>query len=125
MAAVRQFVAGFNSNDVQLAQAACADVNSIIDDFPPHEWTGPGATTMWLNDMARMGAEYGMSDAAVTLDESHAQVIVSDKHAYAVVPVDVHWLQDGAPDARAGRLTLALRDEPGGWRIAALAWAWD
>lgn len=125
MAAVRQFIDGFNSNDVELAQGACADENSIIDDFPPYEWTGRGATTNWLTDMAQMGAEYGMSEPSVTLDAPHAHVIVSAKHAYVVVPIDVQWLQDGAPDERTGRLTLALGEGPGGWRISALAWAWD
>ena len=125
MASVRQFIEGFNRNDIELAQAACADENSIIDDFPPHEWTGRGATTAWLSDMNRMGAEYGMSDASVDLDEPNAQVTISESRAYVTAVVDVRWLQDGAPARRGGRLTLALRAEADTWRITALAWAWD
>ena len=45
MAAVRQFVEGFNNDDIALAQAACTDETSIVDDFAPHEWAGPGTRT--------------------------------------------------------------------------------
>jgi SnoaL-like domain len=121
---VRQFIAGFNNNDVELAQAACAEENSIIDDFPPHAWIGAAATTRWFGDMARIGTEFGMSEPHVTLAES-PDVIVSDQGAYVTVAIDVRWLQDGAPATRAGFLTLALRDSAAGWRISALAWTWS
>ena len=124
MVAVRQFVEGFNDDDVDRMQAACADETPIIDDFPPHEWTGRGATTRWYRDMARMATEYGMSDWSVTLDEPR-DVTVSDRHAYVVVPIDVRWLQDGTPVDRTGFMTVALRDEAEGWRISACAWTWN
>jgi len=125
LGSVRRFIEGFNRNDIELAQSACAGENSIIDDFPPHEWRGRGATTAWLTDMNRMGAEYGMSEASVELDEANAQVTISDTRAYVTAVVDVRWLQDGAPARRGGRLTLALRGDADAWRITALAWAWD
>lgn len=123
MAAIRQFVEGFNNDDIALAQAACADETSIIDDFPPHEWTGRGATTTWYRDMARMAGGYGMSDWSVALVEP-PQVTVSDRHAYVVAPIDVRWLQDGAAVARTGFMTVALREVSDGWRISAYAWTW-
>jgi len=124
MVAVRQFVEGFNNDDVDLAQAACADETSIIDDFPPHEWTGRAATTRWYRDMARMATGYGMSHWSVTLNEPR-HVIVSDRHAYVVVPIDVRWLQDGTPVERTGSMTVALREGAEGWRISAYAWTWN
>jgi ketosteroid isomerase-like protein len=124
MVAVRQFVEGFNNEDIDLAQAACADETSIIDDFPPHEWTGRGATTRWYGDMARMAAEYGMSDWSVTLDEPR-HVTVSDRRAYVVVPIDVRWLEGGTPAERTGSMTVALREGADGWRISACAWTWN
>lgn len=124
MVAVRQFVEGFNNDDIDLAQAACANETSIIDDFPPHEWTGPRATTRWYRDMARMAGSYGMSDWSVTPDEPRS-ITVSDQQAYVVVPIDVRWLQDGTPAARTGFMTLALREEAEGWRISACAWTWN
>lgn len=47
MGPVRQFVESFNANDVEGMQAACTEATSIIDDFPPHEWSGAHATTAW------------------------------------------------------------------------------
>ena len=124
MGAVRHFVEAFNNDDVDRMQAACASETSIIDDFPPHEWTGRGATTTWYRDMERMATEYGMSDWSVTLDAPR-HITVSDRHAYVVVPIDVRWLQDGTPAERTGSMTVALGDGAEGWRISACAWTWN
>ena len=123
MAAARRFVEGFNSDDMVLAQTACADEMTIIDDFPPFEWSGRGAVGAWSGDMARMAAEFRMSARSVTLDEPRMEV-VADGRAYLVVPIDVHWSEDGAPAERRGCMTLALRDFVGWWRITTLAWTW-
>ena len=124
IAAVRQFVEGFNGDNIDLAQAACADDTSIIDDFPPHEWTGHLATTRWYRDMARMSTENGMSDPSVMLNEPR-HVTVSEGHAYLVVPIHVRWLQDGTPKETTGFMTLALREGTEGWRISAFTWTWN
>lgn len=58
MAAIRQFCEAFNNHDVELAQATFTDKSWIIDDFPPHQWAGNGATTKWFQDMDRMSTEY-------------------------------------------------------------------
>lgn len=124
MDAVRRFVEGFNADDTDVMQAACADGTSIIDDFPPYQWTGPGATTRWYRDMAGMAAQYAMSDWSVTVDEPR-HLIVSDGLAYVVVPVEARWLEEGRPADRTGYLTAALGEVADGWRISAFAWAWS
>lgn len=124
MAAVRRFIEGFNGDDVDLALTACADETTIIDDFPPHHWFGPGAAGTWYREMARMATGYGMSDWSVTLHEPSMEV-VSDRNAYLVVPVGVRWLQDGAPTERPGFMTLSLLEQAEGWRISTLAWTWS
>ena len=122
MVAVRRFVEGFNNDDVDAAQAACADETSIIDDFPPHQWSGQGATTRWYRDMVGFAAEYGMSDWSVMLDEPR-HLIVSERNAYVVVPVAARWLEGETPAERTGSLAVALRERAEGWRISAIAWA--
>lgn len=124
MVAVRRFVEGFNNDDVEVAQAACADETSIIDDFPPYQWTGHEATTRWYRDMARWAAEYRMSDWSVMLDEPR-HVIVSDRRAYVVVPVAARWLEDRSPAERTGSLAVALLEPVQGWRVSAFAWSWN
>jgi ketosteroid isomerase-like protein len=124
MMAVRAFVAAFNAREVDDAQAAWVDGGVIIDDFPPHEWTGRHVAAAWLGDIVRLSREFGMSHASVTIQEG-AQVIVTDRQAYGVVPIDVSWRQDGVPQQRRGSMTLAFRDESDGWRISACAWTWN
>lgn len=78
LAAVRSFVEAFNRGDVDLMQAACSEACAIIDDLPPHQWMGPGATTSWYRDMTTMAAEYDMSDWSVTLDEPRHKIVRLD-----------------------------------------------
>ncbi len=124
MVAVHRFVEGFNNYDIDSAQAACAGETSIVDDFPPYQWTGLGATTNWYRDMFVFAAEYGMSDWSVALDEPR-HLIVSDRLAYVVVPVTARWLENGVPSDRTGFFTAALRDLDEGWRVSAFVWTWD
>ncbi len=124
MAAVRAFVEAFNSADVELAEAACADETLIIDDFPPYEWSGGRSVTRWFHDMARMAKKYRMSEPSVALDDPR-HVIVAEEHAYVAVPINVRWLEDGTPAERTGSITMAIRAGAEGWRISALAWTWN
>ena len=124
MAPVRQFVDGFNKNDTKMAQTACADQTSIIDDFPPHEWHGSGATSKWFRDLHRMGKKNGMSDAFVTL-LTPRQVNVTSTHAYVIVPIKLRYNDKGQLVKRTGLMTLALHTGADGWRIAAWTWTWD
>ena len=50
MAAVNQFMDGFNNGDIKLLTSACADEVSIIDEFSPYEWHGAGACAKWSSD---------------------------------------------------------------------------
>lgn len=124
LAAVRRFVEAFNADDVEGMQAACTSETAIVDDVPPHEWSGPGATTIWYRGMAGMASGFGMSDWSVALDEP-PQVTASGEQAYVVHPIHVRWQQDGKSIERPGFMTMALRDGPEGWRISALAWTWN
>jgi len=123
MAPVHQFVDGFNKNDIKMAQAACADQTFIIDDFPPHEWRGPRATSKWFHDLAALGKKYDMSDPFVTLLKPR-QVHVTGTHAYVIVPINLRYNDKGQLVKRTGLMTLALHKGVDGWRIAALAWTW-
>ena len=124
LTAVRQFVEAFNNDDVERMQAACTDETVIVDDVPPHQWSGLGATTTWYHGMAGMAAGYGMSDWSVTLDET-PEVTVTGNRAYVVHPIHVRWRQDGRAIERPGFMTMALDDGAEGWLISALVWTWN
>src|SRR5271165_4296219 len=67
MAPVHQFVDGFNAGDTAKALGACADPMFIIDDFPPHEWHGPGASAAWFHDYEADAKRSGITPVSVTL----------------------------------------------------------
>ena len=123
MLPVRQFIDAFNKSDIKMAQAACADQTFIIDDFPPHEWRGSGATSKWFRDLARLGKKNRMSDAFVNLGKAR-RVDDTGTHAYAVVPVNLRYNDKGHLVKTTGLMTLALHKGVDGWRIAAWAWTW-
>lgn len=123
MTAVRAFVEAFNKDNADLIQASCEDETLIIDDFPPHAWSGSRAATRWYEDMVRMADEFRMSEPSVRLEEP-GKVMGTDGSAYVVVPVDVRWVQDGTTAQRAGYMTMAAREGLKGWRISACAWTW-
>lgn len=62
-----------------------------------------------------------MSAWSVTLDDLR-HITASERLAYAVVPIDVRWLQGGTPAERRGFMTVALREGAEGWRITACTW---
>ncbi len=124
MTAVRLFVEGFNTDDVDTMLAACDEETILVDDFAPHQWSGRGAAAAWYREMSGMAARYGMSDWSLALREPTSAVVSGDR-AYFVAPVDCRWLQDGSPAARPGFMTMSLRADADRWRIASLAWTWS
>jgi len=122
MVPVRQFVDGFNKGDVKSAVATCAEQASIIDEFPPHEWHGPGACQTWANDFDADAKKNGMSEGSVKLGKPR-HVDVSGDRAYVVVPVTFSYKLKGKPTKESGSmLTVALQKGAKGWQIA--AWTW-
>ena len=67
LAAVRQFVDGFNKGDEKIMAGSCADEVSIIDEFPPHEWHGAGACATWSKAYDADAKKNGITDGVVVL----------------------------------------------------------
>jgi hypothetical protein len=67
VAAVHQFVEGFNKGDMKIMAASCAEQTSILDEFPPHEWHGAGACAKWASDYDADAKKNGITDGVVTL----------------------------------------------------------
>ena len=123
MAAVHQFVDGFNKGDAASALAACAAQTSILDEFPPHEWHGDGACAAWAKDYEADARKNGITDGAVTLGNPRHVDITGDS-AYVVVPVSYSYKRNGKPEKETSStfvVTLHTRDS--GWRITGWAWA--
>lgn len=123
LAAVHQFVDGFNKGDTKVLLATCADQTSILDEFPPHEWHGAGACAKWASDFDSDAKKNGITDGVVTLGKASHVDITADR-AYVVIPANYTFKQKGKPVSEVGSIiTLAMQKSPTGWRITGWAWA--
>ena len=124
MAAVRQYIDGFNKGDRKSMAATFADPGSILDGMAPHVWQGPTATQDWYRDVLIEGKQHGASDYFVVLGEPLHNNVTGDS-AYVVVPATMTFKVGGKQVTQSGAVfTVALRKLADGWRIAAWAWAW-
>ena len=123
MAAVRQYIDGFNKGDAKVMAATFAVPGSILDGMPPHVWQGPSATQDWYRDVVVEGEQHGASDYFVTLGEPLHNNVTGNS-AYVVVPATMTFKVRGKSVTQSGAVfTVALRKLTEGWRIAAWAWA--
>ena len=123
MAAVRQYIDGFNKGDAKAMAATFADPGSILDGMAPHVWHGPTASQDWYRDVLIEGKQHGASDYFVALAEPLHNNVTGDS-AYVVVPATMTFKVGGKQVTQSGAVfTVALRKLADGWRIAAWAWA--
>jgi len=119
---VRHWVAAFNQGDMQTMAATCTDQASIIDDFPPHVWTGAGACAKWASDFQDFVKTTGSSDPAVTVGKPWHVDVTADL-AYVVAPTSYTFKQKGTPVQQGGVVTIALQKGSTGWQVIGWAWA--
>jgi SnoaL-like protein len=123
LAAVHQYIDGFNKGDAKLMAATFAVPGSILDGMAPHVWQGPTASQDWYRDVLLEGEHHGASDYFVTLGEALHNKITGDS-AYVVVTATMTFKLNGKEITQAGAVfTVALSKLAEGWRIAAWAWA--
>jgi ketosteroid isomerase-like protein len=122
MALIHLWVDSFNKGDAKSMAAACTDEASIIDDFPPHEWHGPGTCAKWLSDFEAMTKAGEVTDSVVTVGKP-AHVDVTGDVAYVVAPTTLSFNKQAKPVKETGTITLALKKGSAGWRITGWAWA--
>jgi hypothetical protein len=122
LAAVAQYIDGFNNGDAELMAATFDVPGSILDGMPPHLWQGPTATQDWYRDVLAEGARHGASGYFVTLDEALHEIITGEA-AYVAVPATMTFTAGGTKVEQTGAIfTVAPHERSDGWRIA--AWAW-
>lgn len=123
MAVVTQFIDGFNKGDIPSALATCAEQTSIIDEFPPHEWHGPGACAKWAADYDLDAKKKGITDGIVTLATTKYLTVSGDR-AYVVIPSSYDYKLNGKPVKQTGAtFTFALHKGSAGWKIT--GWSWS
>jgi hypothetical protein len=122
MATIDGAVAAFNRGDMKAWTAACASSASIIDDFPPHAWSGPTACADWWNAFVGANKKNDMSWGTLLLGTGW-HVAVTANRGYTVFPATYTYRVKGRPAKDSGIFTLVLIRAPRGWRIVAWSWA--
>lgn len=112
----------FNKGDAKAFVAAHENNAVIVDDFGQHVWTGPNTAQHWFDDFTKM-----MTATATTggrMDYGKPIQATSDgASAYVVLPTTYHYAAKGAKMAEAGTMTVVLKREGSGWKIASWAYA--
>ena len=122
MSVVHHWVDSFNQGDMKSMGAACADQASIIDDFPPHVWSGAGACDKWSSDFQAFIQAGAITDPAVTIGKPWHIALTAD-YAYVVAPTTFPFKHKGKPVKQGGVLTVTLQKGAAGWRMIGWAWA--
>jgi ketosteroid isomerase-like protein len=123
MAPIKAFVAAIDKGDMTAAAATHVETPSIIDEFPPHHWSGAGAFAAWGADYGKDAQLHGDTDGTLTMHKVHRLTIEGDA-AYAVVPTDFSYKRKGKAVVEHGTITYALARTPAGWRIASWTYSW-
>jgi len=120
-APIHQFIDAFNKGDAKTAAAAHFASVSIIDEVPPHVWTGPKAFATWAADLEKNDKAAGISEEKVTLGAVTREV-VSGQTAYVVIAATYTFKQKGVAMREPAQMTFSLAKEAAGWKIA--GWTW-
>lgn len=108
-------------NDMKTAGGTYAANASIIDEFPPHYWSGANAFGSWANDFGADSKKHGDTDAVVTTAKP-LHVSVDGDRGYAVVPAVYTYKEHGKKMSERALWTFAMEKSGGEWKIA--GWAW-
>jgi len=122
MAPVHQFIDGFNKGDDKAVKASFVTTGlAIIDEVPPHVWTGTNALGAWIKDLAAADRKEGNTDQSVTVGKPTRE-ISDGARGYLVVPVVYHYKRRGTAMREPAQMAFALRRIAGTWLIT--SWTW-
>jgi ketosteroid isomerase-like protein len=122
MAAPHQFIDNLDKGKIDAAAATMTADATMIDEFPPHAWSGPDAFKRWLADYASSNKAGHITDGKVKLGDPIVAEATGDV-AYVVAAASETYKQNGKRMAETARMVFALKREGGAWKIAAWAWA--
>ena len=93
---------------------------AIVENFPPHLFTGPVAVSMWAKQM-RLHLE-GVSELRYSFGEP-CDFSRSGDLVYLSLPTFWRGYCDGKPFSERGGWAMVLVLERGQWRVQAYGWA--
>ncbi len=125
IAAVNQFIEGYNRVDIKMLTPSCADELSIIDELAPYEWHGKGSCGHWASDYESDARKDRITDGVVTLSKPTHVDIAGDRPS-VVDPANCAYKEKGKPVTEVGSIfTVAPHKSADGWQIIGCSWAKD
>jgi hypothetical protein len=123
MLPIRNFDNGFNTGNDALSMSAFLKSGTVIlDEVPPHVWSGPNAIAAWIKDLTAHDTKNGVTDESVTMRAPQVETS-NGASAYVVSPVMYHYKQHGKPMHEPATMTFALKKVGSAWFIA--GWTWN
>jgi hypothetical protein len=123
MAPIEHFSVGFNTNNIPLAMTAFAKTGMVIlDEVPPHSWSGPNAVATWLKDLGAHDAKDGVTDGIVNLSKPLVET-TNGTTGYVVAPAVYIYKQRGKVMHETATMTFSLKNVGGAWLIS--GWSWN
>ncbi|MFL5240227.1 MAG: DUF4440 domain-containing protein [Rhizomicrobium sp.] len=121
-AAINNMNTAMNKNDTKAAAAYYTADGVILDEFPPHVWSGANVYDHWAADFDTYSKAHGDTDALVTISKP-SHVTAGGDRGYAVVPALYTYKEHGKKVTEHGLWTFAMQKIGGVWKIAGWAWA--
>src|SRR2546423_1054352 len=111
-----------NKNDNKTAASYHSAASAIIDEIPPHLWSGAGAYDHWAADYDTYSKAHGDTDPWLKTSKPR-HVTVSGDRGYAVVPALYTFKEHGKKMREHGLWTFAMQKVGGEWKVAGWGWA--
>jgi ketosteroid isomerase-like protein len=122
LATVQKFGEAINKADFKTAIELQTPDVAIIDEVPPHHWSGSGAAVAWLNSWNAFATAGGVTGQMMAWGQD-ARVELEGDHAYVTRPGVFSFKRKGVEVSEHGMLGAALVKTAAGWRISAWTWA--
>jgi len=122
LAPIRLMVDSFNKGDMKTAATAAAPAGMVIvDDVPPHIWTGADAFQRWGEAHDTADQKDGITDDSET-NGKPTRVVVNADYGYVVMPALYTFKQKGVPMREAAQIVYTLQKGASGWLVTGFAW---
>jgi hypothetical protein len=120
---LQQLIEAWNKGDEATVAKGMSPTLMVIDDFPPHSWSGPSAYKDYERDYAAFMEKNGETDARFQLSQHPITEKVQDTTAYIVVAGVYSYKKADKLVQESGIFTVAFQKADQDWRITATAWA--
>jgi hypothetical protein len=119
-AQVDAFIAAFNAG--RPTAVACAASATVVDDFAPYVWSGPGACAKWIAGLDQLAKSMAMSKLGVAGGKT---LYVDGTATRGEVVVEARFTAQmgGRSVYETGAWTFVLTKTSGTWKFAAMAWS--